>query len=283
MLEKSGLGPPDFWKIIKIGAAVFASITIVAVAIYFFWGLITAGMKLHFDEPEMVFVEGGAITLGCIPEEGSDCFDDERPAHQVTLSSFSIGKYPVTQAEWKAVMRTTVKQQRDKTIRTWPVYGVGDNYPMYYISWEDAQKFIERLNAATGKKYRLPTEAEWEYAARGGNQSMGYKYSGSNNLRDVAWYSANSFKYTHAVGSKNPNELDIFDMCGNVWEWCNNWYGDDSMEEQIDPQGPSSGYSRVLRGGSWGTAMQRCRVSSRYGASPSHRRGNFGFRVALSP
>ena len=230
--------------------------------------------KLNRQLPEMVLVEGGVFTMGCTSEQGGDCDDDKKPAHQVTVSSFYIGKYEVTQALWKAVMGTTVQQQLDN--------GEGDNYPMYYVSWHETQEFINRLNAATGKQYRLPTEAEWEYACRGGARSAQYTYSGSNTVGNVAWYDGNSGRTTHAVGSKSPNELGIYDMSGNVWEWCSDWYGDYSKSPQTNPQGPSTGSYRVIRGGSWGSNERFVRVSYRYYGTPDGRGGGIGIRLACS-
>ena len=174
----------------------------------------------------------------------SQCAKSRR--HRFTVSDFYIGKYEVTQAQWRAVMGTTVRQQRDKAGTDWPLAGEGDNYPMYYVSWDEAQEFIRRLNAQTGKQYRLPTEAEWEFAARGGNNSRGYKYSGGNSEGNIAWYSENSNNATHPVGTKSSNELGIYDMSGNVLEWCNDWYGDYNSNAQTNPQCPSSGFYRIL-------------------------------------
>ena len=237
----------------------------------------------HLAEPEMVFVQGGTFTMGCTSEQGEDCWDDEKPAHQVTVSSFNIGKYPVTQAQWTAIMGTTIRQQRDKANPQWSLVGEGDNYPVYYISWDEAQEFICRLNAATGKQYRLPTEAEWEYAARGGNKSQGYKYSGGNNLSDIGWFMNNSGGATRPVGTKQSNELGIYDMSGNVWEWCSDWYGKYSSSAQREPTGSSSGLYRVLRGGSWHRKAQYCRVSLRHYSSPVYPLSRIGFRLVLVP
>ena len=216
----------------------------------------------------MVRVEGGTFTMGATSEQGSDAYSDEKPAHQVTLSSFSIGKYEVTQEEWQAVMGSN------------PSNFKGAKRPVESVSWEDCQEFIRKLNALTGKQFRLPTEAEWEYAARGGNRSQGYKYAGSDNLGSVAWFIANSSSQTHDVGQKSPNELGLYDMSGNVWEWCQDWYGSYSSSSQTNPAGPSSGSSHVLRGGSW-DYYGRCRSSDRGGDSPSYRDLNLGLRLAL--
>jgi formylglycine-generating enzyme required for sulfatase activity len=234
-------------------------------------------------EFEMVFVEGGTFMMGN-PSGGEE---RERPVHQVTLSSFNIGKYEVTQGQWEAVMGTTIEQQVDKVYPTYlppnPLLGKGDNYPMYWITWNEVRDFITRLNELTGKNYRLPTEAEWEYAARGGNQSKGYTYSGSNTLGDVAWYVDNSGDSKHPVGEKSPNELGIYDMCGNVTEACSDWYGDYPSTAQINPQGPLTGSSRIQRGGHCSNDISYgfCRVAYR-GLNLSTNRGpNDGFRLVL--
>jgi formylglycine-generating enzyme required for sulfatase activity len=221
-------------------------------------------------EIEMVAVRGGSFMMGCTNEQGNDCRYFESPAHQVKLSDFSIGKYEVTQAQWESVMG-----------RNPATYKGGSNFPIESINWNDVQTFITALNTKTGKNYRLPTEAEWEYAARGGLLSKGYKYSGSNIINDVAWYSGNAGKTTHAVGTKEPNELGIYDMNGNVWEWCNDWHEDYSAAEQFNPAGPSSGTSRILRGGSWYHIAQYCRVASRTYYEPDYTSTNLGFRLVL--
>jgi len=219
---------------------------------------------------EMVAVQGGTFTMGCTSEQGSDCDDNEKPAHQVTVSSFYIGKYEVTQAQWEAVMHTN------------PSYYKGDNLPVEFVSWYDVQEFIRRLNTATGKQYRLLTEAEWEFAARGGNKSHGYKYSGSNNSNDVAWFENNSGRTTHPVGTKSPNELSIYDMSGNVDEWCQDWYGTYPSLSQPDPMGPSSSSSRVYRGGSFILGEKYGRCSERYAYEPRTTIARLGFRIACS-
>ena len=217
----------------------------------------------------MVRVDGGTFTMGATSEQDSDAAKDEKPAHQVTLSTYSIGETEVTQALWKAVMGN--KPSKFK----------GDNLPVELVSWDDCQTFISKLNTATGKRFRLPTEAEWEYAARGGSKSRGYKYSGSNTIGDVAWYGSNSGSKTHNVKTKQPNELGLYDMTGNVWEWCQDWYGSYSSDSQTNPTGPSSGSGRVWRGGSWYGYARPCRSSYRCGNSPSHRSDTIGLRLAF--
>ena len=163
-----------------------------------------------------------------------------------------------------------------------PSYFEGDNLPVEQVSWDDCQEFIRKLNSLTGKKFRLPTEAEWEYAARGGNESQGYKYAGSDNIDDVAWYDEDLHEgSTHEVDTKSPNELGLYDMSGNVWEWCNDWYGDYSPDAQTNPTGPGSGSYRVFRGGSWDYFAGGCRVSFRYIISPDFRDDSLGLRLAL--
>ena len=196
---------------------------------------------------------------------------EEKPTHQVTLTNdYYIGKYEVTQALWKAVMGNN------------PSNFKGDNLPVEQVSWDDCQEFISKLNRITGKTFRLPTEAEWEYAARGGNKSRGYQYSGSNNLSDVAWYGGNSGDVTHAVGTKQPNELGIYDMSGNVREWCQDWKGAYSSSSQVNPTGANSGSSRVNRGGAAGNDARRCRSSCRANDVPGTHYSILGLRLSLS-
>ena len=235
---------------------------------------------------KMVKVVGGTFQMGATSEQGSDASDDEKPVHSVTLSDYWIGETEVTQALWYAVMGKRPTPDGDPWSSS---YGLGDNYPAYNVSWDDCQTFITRLNQLTGQSFRLPTEAEWEFAARGGNSSQGYKYAGSNTIDDVARYYDNSYALgssspdygAHPVASKSPNELGLYDMSGNVGEWCQDWYGSYSSSAQTDPVGPSSGSSRVLRGGSWNYSARYCRVSDRYNFSPSYRYYDDGLRLAL--
>jgi len=222
-------------------------------------------------EPEMVWVEGGTFTMGCTEEQGDDCFDDENPSHQVTLSGFYIGKYQITQKEWIAAMVTN------------PSLKIGENLPVHEISWHNTQEYISILNAYTGKNYRLPTEAEWEYAARGGQKSEGYKYSGSNNFQEVAWcdyLSGGPFD----VGTKKPNELGIYDMSGNVAEWCNDWYSKYVDIIQTNPTGPETGTLRVIRGSTWcsSSSIRFLRVSARHKKGYNLAIQDGGFRLVLS-
>ena len=229
---------------------------------------------------DMVKVEGGTFTMGATSEQGNDAYNNEKPTHNVTLSDFYIGKYEVTQAQWQAVMGKSVSQIASEN--NWNTYGVGDNYPMYDISYNDCQEFIRKLNQLTGLNFRLPTEAEWEYAARGGKKSRGYKYAGGNDIGSVAWYNDNSGSKTHPVGTRQANELGPYDMSGNVLEWCQDWYGAYSSSSQTNPTGSYSGSNRVLLGGSWFSVARDCRVSYRNYYAPDNRDDFLGLRLALS-
>ncbi len=222
---------------------------------------------------KMVAVEGGTFTMGATPEQGNDAADNEKPAHQVTLSSYCIGETEVTQALWVAVMGDNPSVFKGNLMR-----------PVECVSWDDCQEFIARLNQLTGQKFRLPTEAEWEFAARGGNKSQGYKYAGSNTINEVAWYCYNVPSQsgdTQPVATKRPNELGLYDMSGNVSEWCQDLFGSYSSEPQTNPTGPSSGYYVVVRGGCWFFYAQNCRVSYRQNGSPLIAADTLGFRLAL--
>ena len=233
-----------------------------------------------FDH-EMVFVQGGTFDMGS-PDGVGD--ENESPQHKVTLNSFNIGKYLVTQAQWIAVMGSNPSRFK------------GDNLPVEQMNWTDIvgtsgasmvingiiyyeNGFIYRLNKLTGKNYRLPTESEWEYAARGGNQSKGYTYSGSNEIDKVAWYGGNSEEKTHPVGEKVPNELGIYDMSGNVFEWCSDWYGAYNDDPKTNPTGPTDGPGFVTRGGCWLSPDNRCRVTPR--GFNANERLHDGFRLVL--
>lgn len=219
---------------------------------------------------DMVKVEAGTFMMGATSEM-KDPYDDEKPVHQVTLTNdYYMGKYEVTQALWQVVMGKN------------PSYFKGDNLPVNYVRWKDCQRFISKLNSMTGRKFRLPTEAEWEYAARGGKKSRGYQYSGSSNISDVAWYDGNSGDKTHPVGTKQANELGIYDMTGNVLEWCQDWYGSYYSSSQTNPTGATSGSRHVNRGGSWHSNVRRSSSSCRYGVIYVDRDLDLGFRLALS-
>ncbi|WP_337437815.1 SUMF1/EgtB/PvdO family nonheme iron enzyme [Prevotella sp.] len=219
---------------------------------------------------DMVRVEAGMFTMGATAEM-KELYDDERPTHRVTLTNdYYIGKYEVTQALWQTVMGNNPSEFK------------GDNLPVEQVKWKDCQKFLSKLNRITGKKFRLPSEAEWEYAARGGNKSRGYQYSGSNNLLDVAWYNDNSGRKTHAVGTKQANELGIYDMSGNVYEWCQDWFGKYNSSSQVNPTGANSGSDRVFRGGSWVSNAGNCRSSYRDYITLGGRDSYLGLRLVLS-
>lgn len=226
--------------------------------------------KLETDSGiEMIFVEGGTFLMG------SKEYEREKPIHQVSLDSFFIGKYPVTQKQWRTIMGKDPDELFFKGC---------DGCPVERVSWNDVQDFLAKLNQKTGKNYRLPTEAEWEYAARGGKQSKGYEYAGSNTIDNVAQYEGNNNKSTKSVGSKSPNELGIYDMSGNVWEWCNDWYDENYYKNSPanNPTGATNGEYRVLRGGSWYNLASYCRVADRNFYTPDNRYNGLGFRLALS-
>ena len=255
---------------------------------------------------DMIAVKGGTFTMGGTSEQGSEAESDEKPTHSVTLSDYYIGKFEVTLGLFRAFINET-NYRTDADKEGWSYVWTGsswekrngvnwrcaangyvrnsseDNHPVIYVSWNDAKAFCEWLTGKTGQTFRLPTEAEWEYAARGGNRSNGYKYSGSNNINGVAWYtSTTNDSGTRQVGTKSPNELGIYDMSGNVWEWCQDWYGNYSSGSQTNPTGPSSGSGRVLRGGSWNGYARHCRVSNRDLDNPDIRFSSGGFRLALA-
>ena len=222
-------------------------------------------------EFNMIKVVGGTFQMGATSEQGSDAGNNEFPVHQVTLSDYYIGETEVTQELWLAVMGSNPSYYSDSVKR-----------PVEEVTWNDSQQFIIKLNELTGKQFRLPTEAEWEYAARGGNQSNGYKYSGSDDINVVGWYSENSSIKTHEVGTKAPNELGIYDMSGNVWEMCQDWYDYYTDSAQTNPSGPSSGSRHVLRGGSSHNTAKFSRVSYRQSVSSSGSTSYVvGFRIAL--
>ena len=218
----------------------------------------------------MVYVEGGTYIMGGTLEQGNDAEKDENPIHEVTLSPFYIGETEVTQALWEVVMLENPSDMK------------GYNLPVESVNWYNCQKFIDTLNSLTGQTFRFLTESEWEYAARGGNKSRKYKYSGSNDVNKVAWHSENSGGKTHPVKTKEPNELGLYDMSGNVDEWCVDWYGDYQKESQTNPIGPQNGSFRVLRGGSFFFGPESCRLSSRSNNNPGYYDFYPGLRLALS-
>ena len=232
---------------------------------------------------KMIWVEGGDFLMGCTSEQ-SNCDSDEQNVRRVIVDGFYIGMLEVTQSQWEKVVGTSISQQRNKKGSDYSLYGVGPDYPMYYVSWDEAMEFCRLLSNKTGRTYTLPTEAQWEYAARGGNKNEGAKYAGSNMIDAVAWYTDNSGGSTHIVGSKRANALGIYDMSGNVWEWCKDWYASSYVSyDTNNPVGPSSGSDRVNRGGGWNNGASYCRVASRNYYSPGFRYGGFGFRVVCLP
>jgi len=221
---------------------------------------------------KMVKVTGGTFRMGATEEQGSDASDNEYPVHSVTLSDYWIAETEVTQELWTAIMGSN------------PSRFTGDSQlPVEQVGFNDCQTFITKLNELTGMNFRMPTEAEWEFAARGGNCSQGYKYAGSNTIGDVAWYADNSNNRPHPVSTKAPNELGIYDMSGNIEEWCQDWFDLYSSESQTNPSGPtesSPASCRVERGGHFHTSDDFCRVSFRAALLTSDVYSNVGFRLA---
>ena len=222
----------------------------------------------------MISVEGGTFDLGATPEQGLYAAFDEKPSIQVTVSSFYLAEVPVTQALWTAIMGDN------------PSHFKGDNLPVERVSWEDCQEFIKRLNIQTGIIFRLPTEAEWEYAARGGQHSRHHKYSGAddNDKSEYLWFKENSLSLSHEVKTKLPNELELYDMNGNISEWCGDWYFNSYANngERVNPKGPSSGVAKVYRGGSWDDKAMNCRVSKRFSMNPIFKNKLVGLRLAAT-
>lgn len=253
------------------------------------WGAdVTAEQKRILSRliGNMVKVEGGSFRMGTTIEQDGEAYENEQPVHTVELSCFYINKYEVTQAEWKAVMGTNPSCFR------------GEDLPVEQVRWTDCQEFLRKLKILTGLDFKLPTEAQWEYAARGGKDRHRYKYAGSDKLEEVGWYWKNcgdrllsggwtSTKLesnhcrTRPVGGKQPNEAGLYDMSGNVWEWCADYYGEYRSHPQTDPKGPAQSSRRVYRGGGWNNAPGNCRVTNRYGNGPGYRDAGLGFRIAF--
>jgi formylglycine-generating enzyme required for sulfatase activity len=231
--------------------------------------LLQPPLTLSTLDQHMVRIEGGSFEMG-----GESIFDNAKPIHRVNLDAFALCRYLVTQALWREVMGTDPEA----------LYFTGADRPVEKVSWEYCQAFIQALNARTGLRYRLPTEAEWEYAARGGKYNQGFEYSGSADLDEVGWYEDNSYGETQPAGLKAPNALGLYDMTGNVWECCQDWYGEKyyASSPPDNPQGPADGASRVFRGGSWRDGPAFTRVSRRYGWVPVNRYRLLGFRLARS-
>lgn len=224
----------------------------------------------------MVYIKGGEFEMGgTVGDELAG--SDEHPVHDVKLDSYYISATEVTQEQWYKVMGTTIQTQARNAKEE--VEYEGPQYPMCYVTWGEAMDFCHELSKLTGITYVLPTEAQWEYAARGGGKSKGYRYSGSSDNDDVAWCYENSGSEAHMVATKKPNELGLYDMGGNVWEWCSDWYGDYPSSFQYQPAGPGRGSEKVLRGGCWQNQNRACRVSHRGHGSPKLRLSRYGFRV----
>jgi formylglycine-generating enzyme required for sulfatase activity len=258
----------------------------------------------NIDE-NMILVNGGSFLMGCKEDGINKCDDDQKPLHKVTVSSFYISKYEVTVSQfrlfaektgyiteaenegWSFVFNSKIVDWDKVDNVSWKTNNVGDkksvtedNHPVVHISWNDAIAFCEWISNENGKNYRLPTEAEWEYAARGGESTKNYKYSGSDNIEEVAWYRSNSTGKTHPVGQKKPNELGLYDMAGNVSEWCSDWYDEKYYEKSIikNPLGAQNGKNKVMRGGGWrGSAVQL--VADRSSGYPDGRYDGGGFRL----
>lgn len=218
---------------------------------------------------KMIHVDGGSYLMGATQYD-LQAYANETPAHVVTLSPYCIGETEVTQELWTAVMGNNPSYNADNL-----------QCPVENVSWLDCQSFVDKLNELTGRQFRLPTEAEWEFAARGGIESHGYKYAGSDSIDDVAWY-YDFDEQTHAVGGKAPNELGLYDMSGNVMEWCSDWHGHYKPGLQRNPTGPRNGEYRVCRGGFWESEPSHCTVSYRVPVSPEDHSSGLGFRLAAT-
>ncbi len=238
--------------------------------------LLAAVMATAQVYPSMVTVEGGTFAMG---DEYGTGEPDERPSHRVTLKAFKIARTPTTVLQYREFCRATGREMPQT-----PDWGWHEDHPMSNVNWEDAVAYCNWLSEKTGKSYRLPTEAEWEYAARGGRRSKGYTYSGGQNMGEVGWYKDNSNGQVQPVAQKKANELGLYDMSGNIWEWCWDWYGKAYYisAPAVNPKGVETGTARVIRGGSWSFVESSCRVPNRGNGGTGRRTINRGFRVALS-
>lgn len=235
---------------------------------------------------KMIWVEGGEFMMGCTAGQGNNCVDDGKDVRRVTVDGFYIGMIEVTQSQWEIIMGTNIYQQCKKSANTNPLNAVGASYPMYNVSWEEAMEFCRRLSNKTGRTYTLPTEAQWEFAARGGVNADDTRYAGSNNIDEIAWYKGNCYETAHLCGTKRANSLGLYDMTGNVGEWCKDWKSDNYSymnNNTHNPTGPSSGSLRVSRGGSWVVEDWYCRIIRRGGGNPSACWSWTGFRVVCIP
>ncbi|WP_251621774.1 formylglycine-generating enzyme family protein [Odoribacter lunatus] len=255
----------------------FKFITVVLFVWMLLSGFATGRRKAVFTETafgiqlKMVYVEGGSFLMGGTVEQGTDIYDDEETIRRVNVDGYYIGVFEVTQGQWKKVMGSNPRD-----------FKKGGNYPVT-VSWEEAQEFCTKLSHETGRNYCLPTEAQWEYAARGANKGAHTKYSGGSDIDLVAWHLDNSGSSAHSVGMKQPNALGLYDMSGNVWEWCRDWYNYYDPHETENPKGAPIGTYRVLRGGSWCDYARRCRVSGRVSNAPDVSSSCSGFRIVLIP
>ena len=232
-------------------------------------GIVVLTVNIKGVRFNMIHVQGGSFSMGATAEQTIHVMDKEKPVHTITLDDYYIGQTEVTQALWEAVMGSNPSQH------------VGDNLPVEMVTWEDCHRFTNKLQELTGLPFRLPTEAEWEYAARGGQQSTGFQFSGDSILKNVGWYGKNALHVTQYVGSKQMNELGLYDMSGNVWEWVEDWMGDYSEEPQTNPRGPEKGEDNIMRGGSVYSFDWCCRISVRRDMLPGHKFKDIGFRLAL--
>lgn len=217
----------------------------------------------------MILVEGGTFMMGCTSTESFDCERDEKPAFSATLTDYYIGEFEVTQELWEAVMGKNPSEFKMK------------NHPVENVTWTDCNKFVKKLSRLTGKHFDLPTESQWEFAARGGIKSEGFRYCGSNNIGEVSWFEGNSNKQAHVVGTLKPNELGIYDMGGNVQEWCRDFYDSYTDTPKTNPKGPEKGFHRVYRGGAWYFNAWYCRPAYRRLNSPKYKFSYLGLRVVM--
>jgi sulfatase modifying factor 1 len=226
-------------------------------------------LMLGAIETSMISIYGGVFIMGCTSDQGSECTHDEFPIHKVQLSGFKLLKTEVTQGMWQSVMGNNPSYNKRST-----------QFPVENVSYTEIEKFIDVLNAMSSHQYRLPTEAEWEFAARGGNKSKSTLFSGSSDAHSVSWNIGNSSNTSHIAGYKNANELGLFDMSGNVWEWCSDWYGEYRSVEESDPRGALDGTDKVIRGGSYSGSIWFCRNAIRIRYAPSYKSHFIGFRLA---
>jgi formylglycine-generating enzyme required for sulfatase activity len=251
----------------------FRLIHVISLTCFYFSSFFCASAQKF---PDMIKVEGGTFMMG-LEEKLEDADSVSVPLHAVTVKTFNIGKTEVTVGQWRAFCNAVDRQMPNP-----PNWGWIDNHPIVNISWDDALAYCKWLSDSSKRTYRLPTEAEWEFAARGGKKTKEFLFSGGQSMYNIGWYDENSNAGTQPVAQKRPNELGIFDMSGNVWEWCQDWFGEYPSEPQINPQGSeTTQYFKVLRGGSWNYVLSGCRIGDRSYFSPESRLNDFGFRVVM--